>query len=48
MKNCGDFCVFLLAFVNELAMADEKEEDKNNDGDFCSSISRLHERLGEL
>ena len=30
-------------------MADEKEErEKTKNGDFCSGISRLHEKLGEL
>ena len=35
-------------------MADEKEEEEERkkeegqNGDFCSGISRLHERLGEL
>ena len=37
-------------------MADEKEEERKKErkkeegqnGDFCSGISRLHERLGEL
>ena len=29
-------------------MADEKEEEEGQNGDFCSGISRLYERLGEL
>ena len=33
-------------------MADEKEEERKKEegqnGDFCSGISQVHERLGEL
>ena len=29
-------------------MADEKEEEEGQNGDFCSGITRLHERLGKL
>ena len=46
MENCGDFFVFLRAFVDELWPMKKKKEGQN--GDFCSGISQLHERLGEL
>ena len=42
------FFVFLRAFVNELWVMKKKERKKGQNGDFCSGISRLHERLGEL
>ena len=54
MKNFGDFSIFLGAFVNELWLTKKKERKKERkkeegqNGDFCSGISRLHERLGEL
>ena len=44
MENCGDFSVFLRAFI----MADQKEEKKGQNGHFCNGITLLHERLGEL
>ena len=50
MRNCGDFSIFLRAFVNELWLTKKKKKKKEEgqNGDFCSGISRLHERLGEL
>ena len=58
MRNCDDFSIFLRAFINELWLAKKKKERKKEkkkerkkegqNGDFCSGISRLHERLGEL
>ena len=48
MKNCGDFSIFLRALVNELWMMKKKERKKGGqNGQFCSEITRLHERLGE-
>ena len=44
MENCGDFFVFLGAFIKQV-MADRK---KGQNGHFCSGTTRLHERLGEL
>ena len=43
MKNC-DFSIFWGAFVNDLWLTKKKG---GQNGDFCSGISRLHERLGE-
>ena len=49
MRNCGDFSIFLRAFVNELWLTKKKEEEEEGqNGDLCSGISRLHERLDEL
>ena len=50
MKNCGDFSIFLRAFVNELWLTKKKEEEeeKGQNGDLCSGITRLHERLDKL
>ena len=51
MRNCGDFSIFLQAFVNELWLTkkkEEEEEEEGQNGDLCSRITRLHERLDEL
>ena len=47
MENFGVFLVFLRAFVDELWLTKKKKEEGQN-GDFCSKISQLHERLGKL
>ena len=47
MENCGDFFVFLRAFIDELWLTKKKEEEGQN-GDLRSGITRLHKRLDEL
>ena len=45
----SDFLVFFRAFINELWLTERKKERRTKiHGDFCSGISQLHERLGEL
>ena len=51
MRNCGDFSIFLRAFVNELWLTkkkQEEEEEEGQNGDLYSGITRLQERLDKL
>ena len=50
MENCGDFSIFLQAFVNKLWLTKKKKErmkERQNEN-FCNKISQLHEMLGKL